>query len=184
MFVQIAVFLVDTVATFFVFLFLARFYFQWLRAPFRNPAGEFVVATTNWAVKPARRILPGVAGLDAATLALAWIFQAANLWAQIALVGGRPSPLALVAVAAVDLVRFSLYFFSFVVVVQAVLSWVNPYTPIGPAFDALTRPVLRPIRRYIPPLGGVDLTPLVLLVVLQVLLIPIAHLRAAAAMLG
>ncbi len=184
MLAQIAIFLVDTVATFFVILFLARFHFQWLRAPFRNPAGEFVVATTNWAVKPARRVLPAAAGLDLATLVLAWLLQAVSLALQILLVGGRPSLLAVVAVAAVDLVRFSVYFISFAVVVQAVLSWVNPYTPIGPAFDALTRPFLKPFRRYIPPLGGVDLTPLVLLVLLQVLLIPIGYLRAAAASIG
>jgi len=184
MLVQIAVFLVDTIATFFVFLLLARFHVQWLRAPFRNPAGEFVVATTNWAVKPARRVIPGAAGLDLASLLLAWAFQAASLWAQVAIVGGQPALLALVAVAAVDLVRYSIYFLVFALIVQAVLSWTNPYTPVGPAFDALTRPFLRPFRRYIPPLGGVDLTPLVLLVLLQVLLIPLQHLRGAAAMIG
>src|SRR3954463_12714284 len=109
MLTQIAIFLVDTIATFFVFLLLARFHFQWLRVPFRNPAGEFVVATTNWAVKPARRVLPGLAGLDLATLLLAWLFQAAGLWAQIAIVGGEPAAAALVAVAAVDLLRFSIF---------------------------------------------------------------------------
>src|SRR4051812_22211926 len=184
MFVQIAVFLVDTIATFFVFLLLARFHFQWLRAPFRNPAGEFVVATTNWAVKPARRLIPGMAGLDVASILLAWLFQAANLWAQIAIVGGQPALLALFAVAAVDLARYSVYFLVFALIVQAVLSWTNPYTPIAPVFDALTKPFLRPFRRYIPPLGGVDLTPLVLIVLLQVLLIPLQYLRAAAATLG
>jgi len=184
MLVQIAVFLVDTIATFFVFLLLARFHFQWLRAPFRNPAGEFVVATTNWAVKPARRVVPGMAGLDLASLLLAWLFQAASLWAQAAIVGGQPAPLAVLAVAAVDLARYSIYFLVFALIVQAVLSWINPYTPVAPVFDALTRPFLRPFRRYIPPLGGVDLTPLVLLILLQVLLIPLAHVRGLAATVG
>jgi YggT family protein len=184
MLTQIAIFLVDTIATFFVFLLLARFHFQWLRAPFRNPAGEFVVAATNWAVKPARRVIPGVAGIDLATLLLAWIFQTAGLWAQVAIAGGQPAAAALVAVAAVDLLRYSVYFLVFALVVQAVLSWTNPYTPIGPVFDALTRPFLRPIRRLVPPIGGVDLTPLILVIVLQVLLIPLVHLRAAAAMVG
>jgi YggT family protein len=181
---QIGVFLVDTIATFFVFLLLARFHFQWLRVPFRNPAGEFVIATTNWAVKPARRVIPGMAGLDIASLLLAWVLQAASLWAQFAIVGGQPAPLPLIAVAAVDLVRYSIYFLVFALIVQAVLSWTNPHTAIAPAFDALTRPFLRPFRRYVPPLGGIDLTPLVLLIVLQVLLIPLQYLRAAAATLG
>ena len=68
MLTQIGVFLVDVVASFFVFMLLARFHFQWLRVSFRNPVGEFVLATTNWIVMPARRLVPGLAGLDLATL--------------------------------------------------------------------------------------------------------------------
>lgn len=68
MFAQIGVFLVDTVVAFFVFLLLARFHFQWLRVPFRNPVGEFVLATTSWLVVPTRRVVPGLAGLDLPTL--------------------------------------------------------------------------------------------------------------------
>jgi len=79
-----------------------------------------------------------------------------------------------------DLARSTAYILVFALIVQAVLSWVNPYSPVAPLFDALTRPFLRPIRRFVPPLGNVDLTPLVLIVLLQVLLIPLAHLRGLA----
>ena len=181
---QIAVFLVDTVVTFLVFLLLARFLFQWLRVPFRNPAGEFLLAMTGWIVAPARRVVPGLAGLDLATLLLSWLLQFFGLWTQAGIVGAQPSVLALAAVALVDLARFGVYLLVFGVIVQAVLSWVNPYTPIGPAFDALTRPLLRPLRRFVPPIGNIDLTPLILLVALQVLLIPLGHLRLLAAGLG
>jgi YggT family protein len=181
MFVQIATLLIDTVAAFLVFLLLARFHFQWLRVPFRNPMGEFVLAVTNWAVVPARRVIPGLAGLDLATLILAWAFQALGLWAQAAIVGAEPSAVALVAVAAVDLLRYSVYILVFAVFVQVAISWINPDAPLGPLFDMVTRPFLRPLRRYVPPVGRVDLSPLVLLLVLYILLIPIAHLRAAAA---
>jgi YggT family protein len=180
-FSQIGIFLVDTVVTFIVFLLLARFHFQWLRAPFRNPVGEFVLAGTNWAVMPARRVVPGVAGLDLATLLLAWIAQTLGLWAQIAIAGAQPALGAVIAVAAVDLLRYSLYILIFAVIVQAVLSWVNPYTPFAPVFDALTRPFLKPIRRFVPMLGQFDISPLILLILLQVLLIPVGHLRGAAA---
>jgi len=181
MFVQIATLLIDTVVAFLVFLLLARFHFQWLRVPFRNPMGEFVLALTNWAVVPARRVLPGLAGLDLATLILAWAFQALGLWAQAAIVGAEPSAVALVAVAAVDLLRYSVYILVFAVFVQVAISWINPDAPLGPLFDMVTRPFLRPLRRYVPPVGRVDLSPLVLLLVLYILLIPIAHLRVAAA---
>lgn len=184
MLAQIAGFLVDTLATLLVYLLLARFVFQWLRVPFRNPAGEFIVAMTNWAVLPVRRVVPGLAGLDLASLLLAWLVQALGLWAQLALAGREPHALALAAVAAVDLARAGVYLFMFALIVQAVLSWVNPYTPVGPVFDALTRPLLRPLRRYVPPIGNIDLTPLLLIIVLQVLLFPLGHLRMLAAGLG
>ena len=183
MFAQIATLLIDTLVAFLVFVLLARFHFQWLRVPFRNPMGEFVLALTNWAVVPARRVIPGLAGLDVATLILAWAFQALGLWAQAAIVGAEPSAVAIVAVAAVDLVRYSVYILVFAVFVQVAISWINPDAPLGPLFDMVTRPFLRPLRRYVPPVGRVDLSPLVLLLVLYILLIPIAHLRAAAATL-
>jgi YggT family protein len=183
MFAQIATFLIDTVVSFLVFLLLARFHFQWLRVPFRNPMGEFLLATTNWIVVPARRVIPGLTGLDLATLLLAWALQAFGLWAQAAIAGSEPSALAIVTVAAVDLVRYSIYILVFAVFVQVAISWINPDAPLGPLFDMLTRPFLRPLRRYVPPVGRVDLSPLVLLVILYVLLIPLAHLRLAAASL-
>jgi YggT family protein len=183
MFGQIAVFLIDTVVAFIVFLLLARFHFQWLRVPFRNPVGEFVLALTSWIVLPVRRVIPGIAGLDLATLLLAWTLQALGLWIQISISGAQPGPLAIVMVALVDLLRYSLYILVFAVIVQAVMSWINPYAPLAPVFEAMTRPFLRPLRRFVPPIANIDLTPLILLVLLQVLLIPVAHLRVAAATL-
>lgn len=183
MFAQIGVFLVDTVVAFFVFLLLARFHFQWLRVPFRNPVGEFVLATTSWLVVPTRRVVPGLAGLDLPTLLLAWLLQALGLWAQAAMLGAEPGALTVAAIALVDLLRYSLYILVFAVIVQALLSWINPYTPMAPVFDALTRPFLRPLRRFVPLAGNIDLTPLILLVILYVLLIMVNHLRIAAAAL-
>ncbi len=181
MFAQIATFLIDTIVTFFVFLLLARFHLQWLRVPFRNPMGEFVLATTNWIVIPARRIIPGLVGLDLATLLLAWLLQALGLWAQAAIAGADPSGVAIAAIAAVDLVRFSVYILVFAVFVQVAISWINPDAPLGPLFDMVTRPFLRPLRRIVPLVGRFDLTPMVLLVILYVLLIPLNYLRFAAA---
>ncbi len=186
MFSQIAQLLVDVVAGLFVFLLLTRFLFQWLRVPFRNPLGEFVVATTDWMVRPARRVVPALAGVDLATLLLAWLVQLIALYALYVIRGWEfgSSPgiaLAILAVLALlDVVRYSLYILVFAVIVQVVLSWVNPHAPVAPIFDALTRPFLRPIRRYVPPVASVDLSPLVLLVLLQVLLIALAHLRTLA----
>jgi len=83
----------------------------------------------------------------------------------------------LAGLALVDLLRFSVYLLVFAVIVQVVLSWVNPYSPVAPVFNAMTRPFMRPLRRIVPPIGNVDLSPLVLLLILQVLLVPLAYLR-------
>lgn len=184
MFGQIAVFLVDTVASFFVFLLLARFHFQWLRVPFHNPVGEFILATTSWIVMPVRKVIPGLIGYDIPTLLLAWAVQVLSLWLQIAIVGGEPRILPILAVSLVDLLRYSVYILVFAVIVQAVLSWVRTYSPFTPVLEALTRPFMLPFRRLIPPLGGFDLSPLVLIIVLQVLLIALNHLRLLAATVG
>ena len=177
---QIVHFLVETLAAFFVYLLLARFHFQWLRVPFRNQIGEFVVVTTNWIVQPARRLIPPLAGLDLASVVAAWLLQLIALVLLAALSRPAPGIAALAVVALIDLLRFSVYILSFAVVVQAILSWVNPETPLGPVFDALTRPFLRPLRRVLPPIANVDLSPFVLLIALQVLLIPIWYLRLLA----
>ena len=180
---QIAICLIDTIVSFIVFLLLARFHFQWLRVPFRNPMGEFLLATTSWVVLPARRVIPGLAGFDLPTLIVAWLLQALGLWAQAAIAGAEPSLVAIAAIAAVDLVRYSVYILVFAVFVQVAISWINPDAPLGPFFDMVTRPFLRPLRRFVPPVGRVDLTPLVLLIILYVALIPLNHLRLAVAAL-
>ena len=186
MFAQIGQLLVDVVGSFFVYLLLLRFLLQWLRAPLRNPLGQFVVATTSWLVLPLRRAIPPIAGLDLASLAAAWLVQMAALWALYALrgweFGATPGIAAAIlgTAALLDLVRFGLYILTFAVIVQAVLSWVNPFSPAAPLLDAVTRPFLRAIRRWLPPIANIDLSPLVLLVALQVLLIPVSQLRGLA----
>jgi YggT family protein len=183
MFGQIALFLVDSVVTFFVFLLLLRFHFQWLRVPFRNSVGEFVLLSTSWLVMPARRVIPGFAGLDLPTLLLAWIVQGLGLWIESEIRGVDFGVLGLVLAALVDLLRFSLYILVGAVIIQVVFSWINPYTPAAPVLEALTRPFLRPLRRFLPNVGNFDLTPLVLVIVVQVLLIVLWHLRPAVAAL-
>jgi YggT family protein len=176
-FAQIGVYLVEAVFGFFVFMLLTRFHFQWLRVPFRNQIGEFVVATTNWLVLPLRRIVPGLAGLDLPTLLLAWLLQGASLFAQAAIVGAEPGVVPLAAVAAVDLVRYSIYILVFALIMQFIMSWINPYAPLAPVFDAAVRPFLR----FIPPIANIDLSPAVLFIFLQVVLIFVNYLRLAAA---
>jgi len=174
---QIANLLIQTAFGIFVYALLLRFYMQWLRAPFRNPVGQFVSALTDWIVKPVRRFVPGLLGLDLATFLIAWFTEALLLllvyWLRGFALPGTPGIAAgmLFTVAALELLRASLYLLIGVIIVQVVISWVNPYAPLAPVFDALTRPFYAVFRRFVPAIGNVDLSPLLVLVVAQVLLI-------------
>jgi YggT family protein len=168
-------FLVDTAFGIVAYAFLLRFTMQWLRVPFRNPLGQAVVALTDWAVKPVRRVVPGYKGLDGSTLLLAWVAQFAWL-VTLEFLGGRgafdgATAMTLALLACVELVKATLWLLIIVVFAQAILSWTAPDGPFAGVLNALTFRFLAPIRRRVPPLGGtLDLSPLILIVALQLLL--------------
>ena len=166
---------------------LLRFYLQWVRAPYRNPLADFVNALTDFMVRPARRVLPGLWGIDLPTLLLAWLMQLLEWLIVLQVRGFRFGAeiglaiLGVAAVAAVAVAQMLVYIVLFSTLLQAVLSWVNPGSPVAPLLDAMTRPFLRMFRRRIPPIGNVDLSPLFLMVACQLLLmLPIAWLESAA----
>lgn len=180
------VFLVETLVGLFGLALLLRFYLQLARAPYRNPVSQFIAAVTDFAVLPARRVVPGLWGADLATLLLAWLVQIVELVLVLQLKGyalGSAAGMAFVAIsmlAVVKLIKASVYILMVAVLVEAVLSWVNPRTPVAPVLGALTRPFLRPVQRRLPLLGGVDLSPLFLLIACQlVLMLPVAWLERA-----
>lgn len=182
MLLQSLLFVLQSVADILCGVFLLRFLMQWARVSFRNPIGQFVIAASDWAVRPARKLVPGLWGLDLPCLLLGWLVQFTYLMLALALAGFMeqlmPGALGHMALAAViETVRTLLYVVFGVVIITAVMSWVNPYAPLAPLLNALARPFLAPLQRFIPPLGGVDLSPLVLIIVLQLLLGLLAGLR-------
>jgi YggT family protein len=182
MLVQILLFVLDSICGFLSLALLVRFAMQWARTPFRNPLGQFVVAVTDWMVRPVRRLVPGLFGLDIASLLLAWLWQVAYQGVALGFSGVlaavSPAPtLVVAALALLEVAKLGLYLVFGAVLVSAVFSWVNPHAPLADVFNTLTRPLLRPFRRIIPPVGGVDLSPLALLLVLQIALFVIASLR-------
>ena len=189
MLTRIVLFIAQAGCDFLAALLLARFILQWARASFRNPIGQFVIALTDWAVLPARRVVPGLAGLDLASLLLAWLVQlvfVALAYSMSALghAGGGASIPLLMGSALIEVVRLAIHLAMLVVLVTALLSWINPHAPLAPFFNQLARPLLAPIQRVIPPLGGVDLSPLVLLLALQVLLMVLDSVRGMAFGIG
>jgi YggT family protein len=169
-------FLLDTVFGLFTLAALLRFFLQWTRAPFHNPVSQVVVTVTDFAVRPLRRVIPSWSGLDISTLVLAFFAQALLQLATLMingypiLVAAAPAYLAIAGLAIVGLLRLSVYIFMYAVVIQAIMSWINPYTPLAPALECLTRPLLNPLRRRISSASGIDFTPLIVLIAAQLLL--------------
>jgi YggT family protein len=182
---QAIAFVIETVFNIFILTALVRFWMQALRAPARNPLAQFTMALTDFAVKPMRRILPGFFNLDIASLAVAWIAEVVllailSLLQGVEIVNGAALSVILF-LALVKLVRLTVYIIMGAVLLQALLSWVNPYHPVAPFFEALTRPFLKPFQKAVPPIGGVDITPVLVLIACQlVLMLPVSWLEGEA----
>ncbi len=182
---QAIAFVVETVFNIFILSALVRFWMQAFRAPVRNPLAQFTMALTDFAVKPLRRMLPSIRGLDTASLFVAWaaevvLIAIVSLLQGVELVNGAAISV-LMFLGFVKLVRLTVYIIMGAVLLQALLSWVSPYHPLAPFFDALTRPFLKPFQKAIPPIGGVDITPVLVLIACQlVLMLPVAFLEQSA----
>ncbi|NMG55110.1 YggT family protein [Aromatoleum aromaticum] len=175
--------ILNTAAGFLTLMLLARFFMQWQRVSFRNQIGQFVVATTDWIVRPLRRVIPGLMGIDFASLVPAWVLQTLmvfiELWVRGVPLDGSVAGLLLGVwgLGLLELLRMAIYLVIAVVLMSAVLSWVSPHAPAASVFHNLSAPFLRPFRRVIPPIANVDLSPLVLLLVLQIVLMIVSGLR-------
>ena len=186
---QALTFVLEVFFGLFAFGFLLRFMMQAMRAPFRNPFGQAVIALTDWAVKPLRKVIPGSKGYDWASLVAAYLTEILWMLSLFLLVSSGFTGFTLnalgfvLASAAIQLLKAFLWLVIVVVIVQAILSWVAPDGPLAGLLNALTFPFLRPLRRFIPPLGGaLDLTPLILIVLIQlVLMVPVRWLEQSVA---
>jgi YggT family protein len=155
-------------------LLLVRTVMRFLRISFVSPLGQFILATTNWAVTPLQRFIPGIGKLDLSSLLPAWAIQV--LLAAVLAWLGSPLGLnpALIGIAALlggtlGLIKVAIMMLTWVVIMTAILSFVNPHSPYYGSLNAFTRPFLRPFQRILPPIGGFDLSPLLLLLVLQII---------------
>lgn len=169
-------FLLQAILSLLTLVFLLRFYFQLTKVPFNNQFAQMIISLTNFAVKPLRRFVPSLWKLDISTLLLAYMTQLiltfCTLWLKgfPVLIVGNHVWLIVFAVALISLINISLSIFLYAVLIQAVLSWVNPHTPIAPLLNSLTYPILKLMRRLIPPAANFDLSPLAFILAAQLLL--------------
>ena len=162
---------------------LLRLYMQYLRVPMSarsgNPLGRFVFALTDWIVLPLRRVLPSIGALDTASLVAAFLLQFAQFGLLWLVAGGGGGLFAVPILAGFGVLRMAISGLTAAVIVYAVLSWVSTQSVVADVVERLVAPLLSPIRRVLPLVGGIDLSPLVLLVGLQVVAIVLGNLQAS-----
>ncbi len=170
------VFLIQVLFGAYIAVVMLRFLLQWVRADFYNPLSQFIVKATTPLLRPLRRIIPGFGGVDFASIILMWLLQSLEL-SLILLVSGAGLHAAVLLWAIPELIALLINVFLVAIFIQVILSWVNPgaYNPASALLHSLTEPLLGPARRLIPPIGGLDLSPMLVIIglyLLEMLLLP------------
>lgn len=162
------VFLVDTIFGLYILLVLLRFLFQWVRADFYNPISQFIVTLTNPPLQLIRRLIPGAWGLDLASVVLMLALAVLKVYLLAWMGGAHPVFMGVLVFAVGELLRLAVYVFMVAVIIRVVLSWVGQrsYHPVVGLLHSLTEPVMGPARRLLPPIGGLDLSPIIVFIVL------------------
>ena len=183
-----AIYLIQTLGSLYLLIVLLRFLLQLVRADFYNPLSQFIVRATKPLLMPLRRIIPGYGGLDFASLALGIAIQLVMLILIILLMGyALPNILLLVGWAAIGVLALFVKIFFFALIISVILSWVaqGSYNPAVILINQLCEPILAPIRKILPALGGLDLSPIFAFIAIRLFdMLVIANLAAAAGMPG
>lgn len=179
-FTNAGVFLINALFGIYILAVLLRFLFQLVRADFYNPLCQAIVTVTNPPLRPMRRYIPAIRGIDTASVVLLIALQMLNTWLIASMLGGSPAPGGLFVVSVAELLSKTVWTFIIAVFIQVILSWVAPgsYNPVISVIYSLTEPVMRPARRLLPPLGGLDLSPFIVIIALNlVLMLMVAPIR-------
>tara|TARA_Y100000588_G_scaffold246545_1_gene260916 strand:- start:1893 stop:2483 length:591 start_codon:yes stop_codon:yes gene_type:complete len=183
-----AIYLIQTLGSLYLLIVLLRFLLQLVRADFYNPLSQFIVRATKPLLMPLRRIIPGYGGLDFASLVLGIAIQLVMLIMIILLMGyALPNILLLVSWAAIGVLALFVKIFFFALIISVILSWVaqGSYNPAVILINQLCEPILAPIRKILPALGGLDLSPIFAFIAIRLFdMLVIANLAAAAGMPG
>ncbi|MBL4795020.1 MAG: YggT family protein [Pseudomonadales bacterium] len=167
---QAFLFLIDTFIDIYCYIVFARFLLQVVKADFYNPVSQFVLKATNPILMPMRRVIPGFGGLDIASLILLIVLQVSKVMCITFLtMNAFPPVISLVIGSLLGIVSFVLNFFFFAIFLQVILSWISQgnYNPLAALLDQLTAPIMGPIRKVLPSMGGLDLSPMVALLGIQ-----------------
>lgn len=166
---QALYFIVSALAQLILLVFLLRFWLPLLRVDFRNPLAQGLLRITSPLIVPVRRLLPPLGRVDTATVLVLLVLQTLTILLLLLLSGRMFQPLSIAVVAVIELATHSLNLFFFVVLISVILSWVAPqsYNPVVGMLNGMAEPVLRPFRRIVPTLGGLDISPVFAIILLR-----------------
>ena len=176
---EILGYLIQTALSLYMVAMLLRFLLQLVKADFYNPISQFLVKITNPLVIPLRRVIPGIGGLDLASLLLAVLLQVLAIVALMLLNGlGMPNPLILVVWSTLGIVGLLVNIYFFALLAMIILSWIagGSSNPAISLLHQITEPVMAPFRKILPAMGGLDFSPILLFILINVLQIALRHL--------
>jgi YggT family protein len=164
-------FLISTLFSLYIMAVMLRFLLGLVRADFYNPVSQFLVRITNPLLIPLRKVVPSIGKFDSAAMLLMIVLQLAAITLILLLRGEGISSAVLVIITLATLVSLLINVYMFAIIVEVIISWMNPgsYNPVSSLLHSLTSPLLRPIRHLVPPIAGIDLSPLFAIIGLQVL---------------
>jgi YggT family protein len=168
---QALYYIIQTIGQLLLLLLLLRFWLPWFRADFRNPIAQGILRLTSPIIVPVRRLLPSVGRLDTATILVAYVLQFLLITALVALQGRLFDAVPIAIVTAIELVILSLNLFFFVILIRIILGWFAPAThnPLTMMLHSLAEPILAPFRRWVPPMGGIDISPIMPIILIGAL---------------
>ncbi|MFQ5547138.1 MAG: YggT family protein [Woeseia sp.] len=166
---QALYFIIKTLAQLYLLVLLLRFWLPMLRADFRNPLAQGILRITSPLVVPVRRLVPSIGRLDTSTILVAYVIQFLTVLVLLTLGGRIVDTVPIMVTTLIELAILSLNLFFFVILIKIILSWVAPHTYnyATALLTTLAEPVLRPFRRIIPPIGGLDISPIFAIILLQ-----------------
>lgn len=185
-------FIIYSIVQLYLLVLLLRFWLPWLRADFRNPVAQGILKLTSPLIVPLRRVIPSVGRLDTATVLAAIVIQAFLIWLLLALPdtandrglvpnlpGAAAAPIPILTTAIVDLALLSLRLFMFAIFIYVIMSWIAPgsYNPATAIVSTLVLPILRPFSSLLPKPGGIDISPVIVIILLQATIILVGDMR-------
>ena len=167
-------FLVNTLFDLYLLLLVIRLLLAFAGANYFNPIIQFIIKFTQPLVGPLRRMIPNRYGIEFSTLLIILVIEMVKFFLVGLLSIGMANILGLIVLAVADTLKLILNTYFFAILIQAILSWIQPYSPANQILAAMTTPIIRPLQRVIPPIGGFDITPIPALIILQLLIILVA----------